>query len=247
MRPGCNPGILTIYPPAAVRILSAILLASLAACAHRAPRPPGPLAPIGRDARIRTPPPPVVKRQPKRHDTTREDKRAVRSPLASDVANAASFYLKHAPSGFRNDCSGFVCAAFDRAGIDLSGSTRSMWEHARANGATHKRKRPKVGDLAFFDHTYDRNRNGRLDDDLSHIAVVIEVQDDGTVLLAHSGTSRGRATLTMNLLRPDDHSDESGKILNDWLRRKTSKDAPGTKYLAGGMWRCFASPEGLVD
>jgi hypothetical protein len=140
-----------------------------------------------------------------------------------------------------------VCAAFDRAGIDLSGSTRSMWEQARASGSIHKRKRPRVGDLAFFDHTYDRNRNGRLDDDLSHIAVVIEVQVDGTVLLAHSGTSRGRATLTMNLLRPDDHSDESGKVLNDWLRRKSSKDPPGTKYLAGGMWRGFASPEGLVD
>ena len=163
-----------------------------------------------------------------------------RSHLGDRVADAADHYLSRAPKGFRDDCSGFVCAAFDRAGVTLEGSSRSMWDAAKASGDIHKRHRPAPGDVAFFDNTYDRNRNGRFDDTLTHVAVVLSVDVDGTIHLAHAGTSRGRTTLTMNLTRPHDHQSAAGAVLNDWLRRKASRDPSSAQYLSGELWRGFA-------
>ena len=233
MRSGPNPGILTTCPTPAVRLLTFSLLASLAvACASHAPRVPGPLRPVGQELRVRHPAAPRTLPRPARRS----------SRLGSKVADAAIYYLDHAPRGFRADCSGFVCASFERAGVDLGGTTRSLWDTGKAAGAIHKRKKPTPGDLAFFDNTYDRNKNGRLDDSLSHIAVVIEVRTDGTILLAHGGTGRGRATLTMNLHHPSETTARDGESINDWLRRKRADDPPSTRYLAGELWRGFASP-----
>jgi hypothetical protein len=93
------------------------------------------------------------------------------------------------------------------------------------------------------DQTYDRNHNGKLDDDLTHIAVVLTVEPDGTVVMGHGGTSEGRTTLRMNLLHPDVRSDEAGRVLNDLLRREKSSDPKGTRYLASELWRGFATLE----
>ena len=229
-------------PVPSVRLLSAVLALSMAACAHRAPRPPGPLAPLGRDARLRPDPPaPTVEQPPPARKLPPRRQRG----LGDEVAKAASYYLKNETTGFRNDCSGFVCASLDRAGLQLTGSTRSMWDRAKAEGATHRRKLPEPGDLAFFDNTYDRNKNGRFDDPLSHIAVVVDVEPDGTIYMAHDGTGRGRSTLTMNLNQPDLRATEDGKVLNDWLRRKRPGDPPSARYLAGELWRGFASPDDM--
>jgi len=167
-------------------------------------------------------------------------KRVTRKNLLGEAAaDAARYHLAHRPRGFRADCSGYVCAVYTRVGVPLSGNTRSLWELARARGATHKRKEPRLGDLAFFDNTHDRNHNGRLDDDLTHIAVVIDVEMDGTIVLAHDGTSRGRTTMRMNLWDPDIHVDKTGAELNSYLR------APGkpkrADRLSGQLWRGFAT------
>jgi hypothetical protein len=157
------------------------------------------------------------------------------------VARAARYHLDHAPRGFRDDCSGFAAAVFDRAGFPLAGGTRDLWEQAQAASALHRRTRPDPGDLAFFDNTYDRDRNGRTDDPLTHVAVVIAVEEDGTIRLAHAGTSAGRATLTMNLRWPHQTEDTAGKRINDHLRAPRRHDPPGTRYLASELWRGFAS------
>ena len=39
----------------------------------------------------------------------------------------------------------------------------------------HHRKVPRPGDLAFFDDTYDANHDGRTNDPLTHVAVVLSV------------------------------------------------------------------------
>lgn len=161
--------------------------------------------------------------------------------IGASVASAARHYLKHPTSGFRNDCSGFVMAATARAGVPVSGSTKSLWEAFKSEGATHLRKEPRVGDLAFFDNTTDRNRNGRVDDPLTHIAVVIDVESDGTILLAHDGTGAGRAELRMNLQHPDVHINDRGKVLNNHLRGRRNSDPKATRYLSGELWRGFAT------
>lgn len=155
------------------------------------------------------------------------------------LVRAAEYYLTHRPN--RDDCSGFVCAVFTKAGVELEGSSRMLWDQARAWGVDHRRKIPSVGDVAFFDDTYDANRNGRWDDPLSHVAVVLGVDPDGTITLAHGGTGKGRTTMSMNLRQPGTHADAAGKELNSFLRRPTSRDPRSARYLAGELWCGFAS------
>ncbi|MEN0064534.1 MAG: CHAP domain-containing protein [Myxococcota bacterium] len=161
-------------------------------------------------------------------------------PFGEQIARVAAYTLKHYPKGFRDDCSGFVEATFARVGLPLRGSTAMLWDVAASKGWTHRQAVPQTGDLAFFDHTYDRNGNGRKDDELSHIAIVLGVTKDGTVHLAHAGTSRGRSRFVMNLVRPYDRHDGRGHRINDALRRRGENgSADGT--LASELLRGFAS------
>jgi hypothetical protein len=115
-----------------------------------------------------------------------------------------------------------------------------LFDAAREARVLHHRHVPSPGDVAFFDDTYDRNGNGRLDDELSHVAIVESVDEDGTIHLVHVG-SKGVVRIVMNLRRPEDHVDEAGKVLNDYLRAHADGDAPRTRYLAGELWAGFAS------
>lgn len=235
--PAALPAPLPLGPP--VRTLLPLLLLA-AACAPKVPRMPGPLSSVGRDA------PPVAVLRPlevlEAVEPLPAPERRRRDPeLGGRIAAAAEHYLEHRPHGFRDDCSGFVSAALDRAGLPLQGSTRSLWETLQDAGRTHRRKRPELGDLAFFDNTYDRDRDGRFDDELTHIGVVIAVDDDDTITIAHAGTSKGRTTLTMNLREPDVRRTDDGTVRNDYLRRRSDRDPKGAVYLAGELWRGFAT------
>jgi len=232
-----------LYPPLPAPI--SVLLV-LAGCLH-VPPIPGPLGPLGR-----APVAPLSLSKPPTLDHPAEPvaPEAVEpNPFGESIADAAEHYLDVTPPSWRGDCSSFVCAAATRAGWPLTGNTRSLWEMAEALDAVHKRKIPAIGDLAFFDQTYDRNENGKLDDDLTHVAVVIDVDDDGTVLLAHAGTSQGRTTLRMNLLHPDVRVNDAGEELNGLLRRERESDRAGTPHLAAECWRGFATldPDLVLD
>ncbi|MFT6146340.1 MAG: hypothetical protein ACJAZO_001771 [Myxococcota bacterium] len=169
--------------------------------------------------------------------------RGTRRQTASghEIAQAARHYLNHSLDGYRDDCSGFVLAAVNRTGRVMNGNTASLWADMDNDGSTHHRNVPQIGDFAFFDNTYDRNRDGRNNDDLTHIGIVVDVDEDGTITLAHGGTSAGRSELTFNLTYPNDHQATDGAVINDYLRRRRSSDRSGTPYLAGQMWRGFAT------
>ncbi len=163
----------------------------------------------------------------------------------ADVAKAAAAYLgasrlRWDGDSFRYDCSGMVTAAHARAGLQLAGSSESLLRMAREAGVFHQRKRPWVGDVAFFRNTYDKNGNGRLDDPITHVAVVTAVDEDGTITMVHKGTS-GITRLVMNLQHPSDHSDAAAKEINGYLRARRSSDRSGTRYLAGELWIGFGS------
>ncbi len=163
----------------------------------------------------------------------------------ADVAKAAAHYLgagklKHGGDSFRYDCSGLVMAAHARAGLELAGSSESMLRMAREAGVFHKRKTPWVGDVAFFENTYDKNGNGRLDDPITHVAIVTRVDEDGTVTMVHKG-GRGITELVMNLRHPDEHADAASKEINGYRRAGRANDRKGTRYLAGELWIGFGS------
>ena len=162
-----------------------------------------------------------------------------------DVAKSSTAFLgasklRHRGESFRYDCSGLVMAAHARAGLQLAGSSESMLTMAKEVGVFHRRKRPRVGDVAFFANTYDKNGNGRLDDLITHVAVVVEVDEDGTVHMVHKG-GRGITRLILNLHQPSEHADGASKEINSYLRSRRSSDRRGTRYLAGELWIGFAS------
>ena len=135
----------------------------------------------------------------------------------------------------RYDCSGLVVATYALAGIPLSGNTRSMFETATQRSLLVST--PGLGDLVFFDNTYDRNNNKRLDDILTHIAIVVGIDPDGTIEMVHLGGS-GIVGLTMNLRHPTEHSSPTGKVWNSYLR--VNRKGETSPRLTGQLFKAFA-------
>jgi hypothetical protein len=221
------------------------LLAITVGCSHGAYRFAGPLGTVGKE---------VESRQVREERALAQDQESEKSPAKArasrrsggkQVAKAAERYLGASRlvcngTSYRYDCSGLVMAAHARAGLPVQGNTASLYAQGKSAGRLHKRKTPRLGDLAFFDNTHDRNGNGKLDDRLTHIAVVTAVGDDGTITMVHK-SGKGVVTLYMNLRKPDVHRTAEGELLNDYLRRKSGRDSGRTRYLAGELWVGFAS------
>lgn len=157
--------------------------------------------------------------------------------------------LRVAAPHLPDDCTGLVRLAYEREGVDLLAaadrSTTSGVTHifrlAHARGALHQ-QRPEPGDLVFFRETYDRNRDGRLNDGYTHVAIVETVDVDGTVTYVHRG-GRGVTRAKMNLHRPEQRHDASGRVINDWLRPK-SRHAPAA--FAAELFAGYGSARALA-
>jgi hypothetical protein len=217
-----------------------LLLASLlTGCAgHRGLRIPGPTAKVGTERGAYVP--------PEVGDIEHLEPASRGTRMGRRVARSAESFLgkKRMVVGgekYRYDCSGMICAAHEKARIPLRGNTQSMYEYAKDMGVFHKRKRPDVGDVAFFDNTWDRNKNGRRDDDLTHIAIVEKVERDGTITLIHLGNS-GVKRLVMNMKHSSNKMSANGKPWNSVLR----KEGKGKK-LTGQLCRGFGSLWSISD
>lgn len=160
------------------------------------------------------------------------------------LAAAAVEVLQRRRRLVRNDCSGLLETVFAQVGVEGSGPVHEFWRRARDDGRVHYRDVPAPGDLVFFDATYDQNRNGRVDDELTHIAVVVEIEDSGTVVMVHKGRA-GVQELRMNLAAPDVF-DRDGRVLNDYLRAPGYGPARGPR-LTGELFRAFARPPPASD
>jgi hypothetical protein len=155
--------------------------------------------------------------------------------------------LRAVDSSVPDDCTGLVRLAYEKAGIELmaGGGLRGdngvmhIYRRARALGAV-RRDRPRPGDIAFFRETYDRNRDGRRNDGLTHVAIVEKVEPDGQLILVHRG-SKGVARTRMNLKHPTVHRQKrGGTLVNDYLRAASRQQRA---YLTAELFTGFASPE----
>jgi hypothetical protein len=161
------------------------------------------------------------------------------------IASAARHALEKPPRGFRHDCSGYVSGALDAvdmlddAGVPNEARVIDYWTAAEAEGRVHHNPIPMVGDLAFFDNTHDRNDNGKMDDWRTHIAIVVDVEPDGTVVLAHKGSRY--ALIRMNLLHPTERESPDGIEWNSYLRRSGDRGNPLGMYKTAELWTGFAS------
>ena len=158
------------------------------------------------------------------------------------VAESALWHLKHKPKTHRRDCSSLVGSILERTGVRVQGSSRTFWQDAQRDGRVVKSPRP--GDLAYFDRTYDANGNGRVDDNLTHVAVVTHVHGDGTVTMVHRGSGQIRI-LRLSLSHPAKRH-AGGKVINDYLR-SPSYGGPKDPRLAGQLLHGFSRPPRLND
>lgn len=124
---------------------------------------------------------------------------------------------------YRFDCSGVASGIYAKGGVpviadDASGGldVHGLYALVQRTGSLRKSD-PLPGDFVFFDDTYDANGNGRVDDPLSHVGVVEQVDDDGTVVFVHR-IGRRIIKQRLNLRQPTVRHDKSGKALNHYLR-----------------------------
>lgn len=175
--------------------------------------------------------------------------------MATSVANAADDFaarvkrvlgrasrlvgkrsLKTVTTRVTDNCTGFVEHVFAIAGVKVKGASDRMYEIAKELGALHQDD-PQPGDLAFFVETYDRNRDGKRNDGVTHVAVVEKVNENGVVVFLHRG-GKGVARARFSKEFPTQRLDENGAVLNDYLRpAKNGKRA----YLAGELFVGYAS------
>ena len=149
-------------------------------------------------------------------------------------------YLTINGQRFRMDCSGVIRAIYFKAGIDLAkdfnkykgGGTQRIHETLRVKGLIYRPTVPVPGDILFWDNTYDANHNGRSDDMLSHIGMVVSSdKKSGNVIYVHHNEKKGIVFEKMNLLHPDDPT------YNAVMRSQRAKKLPGNKYLASHLYK----------
>ncbi|HXW60347.1 MAG TPA: NlpC/P60 family protein [Myxococcota bacterium] len=133
--------------------------------------------------------------------------------------------LKVGKNEFRRDCSGAIRAIFAAARLRLGGiiknnddnDVKTIYRYVQKYGHIIKNN-PLPGDLVFFHNTYDRSRNGRLNDALTHIGMVEKIEGDIVYFVHHLGQIIIRSR--MNLKLPKESFDpKTGKRINHFLRR----------------------------
>ena len=125
---------------------------------------------------------------------------------------------------FRFDCSGVARGIYAKAGFRLghveapgqANDSHVLFELVRRSGSL-RRSNPLAGDLVFFDNTWDQNDNGLEDDAISHVGVVENVDDDGTVVFVHR-VGRRIVRYRMNLTHRSERYDGQGRPVNHYLR-----------------------------
>ncbi|MCI0569247.1 MAG: CHAP domain-containing protein, partial [Myxococcaceae bacterium] len=155
------------------------------------------------------------------------------------------------PGGLGDDCAGLVRHAFRSLEVDLmpddvvrgENAVTAMHREMQRRGALSEASEGmSPGDIVFFRETYDRNRDGKRNDGLTHVGIVEKVEEDGTVVFIHRGM-RGVARSRFNTERPDVRADAKGNVLNEWLRRRSKRLRA---YFAGELYAGFASMARLL-
>lgn len=149
---------------------------------------------------------------------------------------------------FRKDCTGTVLAIYWYAGIDLvsplsrySGNgVKRLYSYLEDLNLLYSPELPAPGDIVFWDDTYDRNEDGKVNDPYTHAGVVVSRAGDGTVRYIHYNYRRGIVVERMNLYRPHVHSvKRNGErvVLNSPMRMRGSPKYD--KTLASELIRSF--------
>ena len=151
---------------------------------------------------------------------------------------------------FALDCTGVVLAIYYYAGLDLArdfpkysgnGVTR-LYKSLEQQKLLYNTNLPETGDIIFWDNTYDRNEDGRSNDPLTHVAMVVASKKDGTIKYIHHNYRKGIIIEYMNLLNPDVFQKlDAGemRIINSPMRMRTPGKSHAEKWLSSQLYKIF--------
>jgi hypothetical protein len=149
---------------------------------------------------------------------------------------------------FNMDCTGVVLAIYWYAGIDLardfnrfSGNGVSrIYKTLERRDLLYSTSSPLVGDIIFWDNTYDENEDARWNDPLSHVGMVVKLDDEGTVTYVHYHIRNGISYDYMNLRNPGVQNEiENGRVrvINSPLRLAIPGRPHPPDWLSGQLYR----------
>jgi len=149
---------------------------------------------------------------------------------------------------FSWDCTGTVLAIYWYAGVDLArdfgrypgNGVSRLYRTLEDAALLYTTREPILGDLVFWDDTYDADGDGRWNDPLTHVGMVMETARDGTISYIHLNYRKGIVIERMNLREPDVHQRAAaGKvtIVNSPLRMAETGKAHPDRWLAGQLYR----------
>ncbi len=159
--------------------------------------------------------------------------------LANQSIGLTSFIAES--RSFLYDCSGFIFYIYYKAGIDLNsyivdqtpfGGVHQLYLIAK-NYFSVSQISFNFADIIIFDNTYDRNKNGKDDDLFTHVALIVDVKDDGTIVYIHK-SNRGVQKGYMNILKGNLHS-INNEIINSYIKDN------GEKVLASQLFNIFGT------
>jgi hypothetical protein len=151
---------------------------------------------------------------------------------------------------FTMDCTGVVLAIYWYAGIDLArdfgkfkgnGVTR-IYKTLERENLLYSNPSPLVGDIIFWDNTYDHDEDSRWDDPLSHVGMVVKVDRDGTISYVHDHVRKGITIDYMNLRKPGVwKSTENGhvRVINSPMRLAAAGEQHPPDWLSGQLYRAL--------
>jgi hypothetical protein len=167
--------------------------------------------------------------------------------------------LRLADRSFPWDCSGTALASLWNAGLDLTGE----YGAAEGNGVSRLHEivvrhdleydlpLPEIGDLVFWDNTYDRNGDKLWNDPLTHVGVVVGVDSNGTIDYLHHDYRRGIVIAHMNLFYPMSQygilPDGTRIEINSPLRMSSQRYLNPTRWLSSHLFRSFGRLHLLID
>jgi hypothetical protein len=225
-----------------LRILLSLLCASaIAACATDSPAfrddpDPAPARPAPR---------PVVERPPPVKATADPGVVALRQKLAEGARSIlGKKQLVVRGRHFTMDCTGVVLAVYWYAGIDLSrdfdkfsgNGVSRIYKTLQKDDLLYSNSTPLVGDIIFWDNTYDG------DNPLSHVGMVLEVRDDGTITYVHEHITKGIITEYMNLRNPDTRTmidNGQVRVINSPLALAVPGKPHPANWLSGQLYRAL--------
>jgi hypothetical protein len=174
---------------------------------------------------------------------------AIRAKLGEGVAAVVGAKeLEVNGRRFSWDCTGTVLAIYWYAGIDLArdfarypgGGVSRLYRTLEDASLLYTTTEPVLGDLVFWDNTYDADGDGTWDDQLTHVGMVMETGADGTISYVHLNYRKGIVIERMSLLEPDVYQRAAGgkvTIVNSPMRMaEAGKDHPD-RWLAGQLYR----------